>query len=105
MAQPLPAPRCGHTAGPIIAVLLAAALLLGQAWAQSSGGPYEIPRYSIHAGGQTSSGGDFTLTASPGQAEAAPVSAEGAPYTLTGGLLARGRLLESNTGIFSDGFE
>ena len=99
------ASRPQHAGALTVALVLALAALPPTSLAQSSGGIYEITRFSVHAGGRTSSGDVYTLVGSPGQAEAAPVSALATGYSLTGGWLARGARLPPAGELFSNGFE
>lgn len=90
---------------PAMLVALACSIPAATPQAQSTGGNYEITRSSVHAGGRTSSGDVYTLTGSVGQTEAAPVSAQGSEYSLTGGWLARGSRLPPDGALFANGFE
>ena len=87
-----------------IAALLA--LGAGTAFAQSSGGSFEIRRHVVAGGGGTSAGGAYTLSGTVGQAEAAPAAA-GGPYTLGPGFWspAAGSGPPQVDPIFSNGFE
>jgi hypothetical protein len=63
-----------------ILVVLALFLLAGTALAN---GPYELLWYSISGGGSPSGGGQYTLSATVGQAAADSMS--GGQYSLSGG--------------------
>lgn len=103
--QHLPAHPPQHAPALTLALVLICVSAPAESLAQSAGGSFEITRFSVHAGGRTSSGGDYTLVGSPGQAEAAPVSALATGYSLTGGWLARGARLPSADPLFANGFE
>jgi hypothetical protein len=66
-----------------IAVLLSVLFLLGIPVFGMSGGPFEITWSTIDGGGQTSTGGSFSLTGTIGQADAGMMSGGG--YDLLGG--------------------
>lgn len=66
---------------------LALLLLAGSAWA-ASGGPYEVSWYAVAAGGGTSTGSDYTLGCTAGQAAAGVMA--GGEYRLAGGFAAGG---------------
>ncbi len=87
----------------VVTVLLAASSL---ALAQSSGGAFEITHSTIDNGGGRSSGGQFTLTGTIGQADASLQSANGGQFQLTGGFWANDVITPPpDELIFSDGFE
>lgn len=73
-------------------------------WAQS-GGPYEIRKSTIDAGGGHSSGGVMQLRGTIGQPDASLQTASGGNYSLTGGFWAAGEVAPPVGRIFSDGFE
>ncbi len=85
----------------VIALLAASSLAL----AQSSGGAFEITHSTIDNGGGRSSGGQFTLTGTIGQADASLQAASGGQFQLTGGFWVSGALVPPDELIFSDGFE
>ena len=69
---------------PITLVLLAAAILgAGAAFAQTGGG-YDLTWSTIDAGGGSSTGGDYQLAGTSGQADAG-AALSGAGYSLSGG--------------------
>lgn len=66
----------------IVALILASATMMSMTWAQE--GPLDISWYTIDGGGTTaSSGGDFTLGGTTGQADAGISS--GGIYAVRGG--------------------
>jgi hypothetical protein len=69
----------------ILLVLLALGLIVSSSWGQ-----YEISWYTIDGGGGRSSGGDFTLTGTIGQPDAA--YSAGGNYELLGGFWPGGPL-------------
>jgi hypothetical protein len=71
-------------------VVFAICLLLFSHTLAQSGGDYEISWSTIDGGGGTSSGGDYVLTCTIGQPDAAAVS--GGKYELLGGFLPGGPL-------------
>ena len=70
------------------------------AFAQSSGGDFEITSFTIDNGGGQSSGGDFVLTGTIGQHDASSTLSTGADFLLAPGFWAR--VIDR---IFADGFE
>jgi len=87
--------------------LLATAAMIGSAsiaWSQSAGGPYEVTKHTIDNGGQRSEGGDFTLTGTIGQADAAP-AATGGNFSLQSGFWTAKPSGPLDELMFSDGFE
>ena len=84
---------------------LIATLFATTAWAQSSGGDFEITSHTIDSGGGRSSGGDFELTGTIGQPDASVQSASGGDFQLTGGFWANGVVTPLGELLFSDGFE
>lgn len=77
-----------------------ALVICGYALAQSSGGGFEISSYTVDNGGGQSSGGNFILTGTIGQHDAARIASSGNSYLLAGGFWAK-----AIDRIFSDGFE
>ncbi len=75
------------------------------AFAQSSGGDFEITNHTIDNGGGTSTGGDFELTGTIGQHDASLQTATGGDFQLTGGFWANGVVMPPGELLFSDGFE
>lgn len=73
-------------------------LLLGLVFSQSFA-QYEIKRYSINSGGQTSTEGAYQVSGSIGQVDASNILI-GGNYTLNGGFWH-----ENNDLIFKNGFE
>lgn len=71
-----------------IGLLAVATFAAGAALAQSGGG-YDLTWSTIDAGGGTSTGGGYTLSATIGQPDAG-ASLSGGGYTLDGGFWARG---------------
>ena len=89
-----------------ILTLLAALLVTAApsiSLAQSSGGDFEATKSTIDNGGGTSSGGDFSLTGSIGQHDAATQSSNGGDFSLASGFWASAQPPQNT--IFSDGFE
>ena len=78
-------------------------LLCAVAGAQSSGGPYAIPRQSIDAGAVRADSASYAIEASIGQPDAAP-KMQGPIFSLRGGLLAREVPAGVDT-VFANGFE
>ena len=74
----------------------------GYAFAQSSGGDFEILSSTIDSGGGFSAGGEFSLTGTMGQPDAGRQKSTGGDFALAGGFWAN---LHINNQIFSDGFE
>ena len=77
-------------------------LITAIAFAQSSGGDFEITKSTIDGGGGTSSGGDFTVTGTIGQPDANPQISTGGGFALTGGFWADATIIDL---IFKDSFE
>lgn len=73
-------------------------LFLGLVFSQSFA-QYEMRKYSINSGGQTSTGGSYQVSGSIGQADAS-MELTGGNYSLNGGFWH-----ESNDLIFKNGFE
>ena len=80
-----------------IAVLTTAA-----AFAQSSGGNFEITKSTFDNGGGTSSGGNFSITGTIGQADANRQTSTGTDFSVAGGFWANAAVVDA---IFKDGFE
>jgi hypothetical protein len=88
------------TAVALIGVALAGSLLAGQ----PTGGDYVLIKNTIDGGGGSSAGGDFELTGTIGQPDAASQTASGNEFALAGGFWAQiGNLVIEL--IFEDGFE
>lgn len=68
----------------------------------SSGGPYQVDRYTVDAGGGESSGDSFTVTGTIAQHDAGELLT-GGPYDLQGGFWPGLRNLDGM--IFRDSFE
>ena len=77
-------------------------LAVASAFAQSSGGDFEITKNTIDSGGGLSSGGLFSLTGTIGQPDANQQIATGGEFSLSGGFWANATI---NDVIFRDGFE
>ena len=75
-------------------------VLSGLAFAQQSGGDFEITSSTIDNGGGTSVGGEYSLTGTIGQPDANPQTSAGGQFLLAGGFWASATDL-----IFKDGFE
>ena len=87
--------RCILGVSTALAILLACSVL-----AQSAGGDYEITKQTIDSGGGDSSGDDYQLTGTIGQADANAQSSAGGEYAVTEGFWAR-----ADDFLFSDEFE
>lgn len=83
----------------ILVVLLCASAF---AFAQSSGGDFEITNSTIDNGGGTSTGGKFSLSGSIGQHDAYHQISSGGEFALAGGFWANAFI---NVVIFKNGFE
>ena len=83
----------------ILVVLLCAS---GFAFAQSSGGDFEIIKSTIDSGGGTSLGGAFSLSGSIGQHDANHQLSSGGEFALAGGFWVNAPI---NDVIFKNGFE
>jgi hypothetical protein len=70
------------------------------ALAQFSGGDFEITRSTLDNGGGVSTGGEFSLTGTIGQADASSRPSSGGGFSLAGGFWAK-----VTDVIFRDGFE
>lgn len=92
--------RANRTATALALLLSAAA---GSAAAQSSGGPYAIPRQSIDAGAVRAESATFRVEGSIGQPDAGP-SMQSTNYSLRGGFMVR-ELPATGESVFADGFE
>ena len=77
-------------------------LITAIAFAQSSGGDFEIVKSTVDNGGGTSVGGDYSLTGTIGQPDANHQISTGGGFTLAGGFWANATV---NDVIFKDGFE
>ncbi len=73
----------------------------GLALAQSSGGVFRLKAHSIDGGGQRSSGGNFAVTGSVGQADAGTHA--GGSFVLRGGLWPA--LSRNDDLLFRNGFD
>ena len=71
--------------------------------AQSSGGDFEITKYTIDGGGGQSSGDGFSVTGTIGQADASVEPMSGGGFTVAGGFWPDDSELPDL--IFSNGFE
>jgi hypothetical protein len=71
----------GGKSGPLLTV--AAILLLGSV-AIAANGSFDLSWWTVDGGGGTSSGGDYTLTVTAGQAEVGALM-QGGAYELAGG--------------------
>ena len=80
-------------------IALAACLL------SASAGAYDLPRYTVDAGGGTVAQGVYSVSGTLGQADADPLQpVPGGKYTLTGGFWFP--VDDTRTGgVFRDGFE
>jgi len=85
-----------RTTIPGLALLAAGAV----AFAQSSGGDFEVSRSVVADGGATSTAPAFELTGSIAQPEADPAQSVGGEYALAGGFWGR-----ATDAIFDSGFE
>jgi len=84
----------------VIGLTLAGTVLAGQ----PTGGDYVLIKSTIDGGGGSSAGGDFELTGTIGQPDAASQTASGNEFALAGGFWAQiGNLVIEL--IFEDGFE
>jgi len=89
-----------------LVLCLSATLLPALSDAQrSSGGEYTITCHTIDNGGTESSSGIFRLAGTLGQVDAAPQSAEGEQFRVSGGFWAKGSTPFPIDALFSDGFE
>ena len=70
--------------------------------AQSSGGPYELTKHTIDGGGGLSTGGEYALHGTIGQADAEYLDAPG--YELQGGFWG-GCPPQADDGIFTSDFD
>jgi hypothetical protein len=89
--------------GSIVGISLMTTVLLpfsNDLQAQSSGGDFTITKNTIDNGGGTSSGGDFSLVGTIGQANANRTVSSGDGFLLAGGFWAK-----VNDGVFKDSFE
>jgi len=86
----------------VLAVIGLVLLASAGALAQSAGGDFEITKSTIDGGGGTSTGGDFSLTGTIGQADASPVISTGGDFALAGGFWASAEILDL---LFKDSFE
>lgn len=77
-------------------------LVMASAFAQSTGGDFEIIKNTIDSGGGVSTGGAFSLTGTIGQPDAYQEVAKGGEYSLAGGFWANATI---NDVIFKDSFE
>ncbi len=68
-----------------------------------SGGEFNIKKSSIDAGGGNSSGGDFAVAGTIGQADASSVISGGA-FSLTGGFWTKKPVIREDM-MFKNGFE
>jgi hypothetical protein len=84
------------------AASLMSLLTAGLAFAQLSGGDFEITSSTIDGGGGVAAGGDYSLHGTIGQADAGTSVLAGGDFTLSGGFWTVGPDGEL---IFSDGFE
>lgn len=80
-------------------------LVCAASFGLSLGGDFEIVQSTIDSGGGRSAGGDYTLTGSIGQADAASTAATGGDYRVSGGFWANDIVVPSVDALFSDGFE
>jgi hypothetical protein len=85
-----------------ILVVSAGIIISAGVFAQSAGGDFEITRSTIDGGGGTSTGGDFSLTGTTGQADAGQHSSSGGEFSLAGGFWTGTGIEEL---IFKDSFE
>lgn len=79
--------------------------LLATSASSMSGTPadFSIEWYTIDGGGGTSTGGEFSLSGTIGQHDAAPLAAQGGDYALVGGFWGGGVPISDE--LFRDGFE
>lgn len=91
----------------LTALCAVALALASHGRAQSSGGPYSLPRASIDGGGRASNGGSYRLYGVVGQADSgAEPLLIGGDFALRGGLLAvSASTVVPTDAIFDDGFE
>ena len=87
----------------IIAALSTLTILIAAiAFAQSSGGDFEITKSTINGGGGISSGGNFSLIGTIGQHDANPQISTGGEFAHAGGFWANVTVIDM---IFKDSFE
>ncbi|MEM9529827.1 MAG: hypothetical protein AAGA23_02790 [Pseudomonadota bacterium] len=70
----------------------------------STGGSYAITRHTVDSGGGESSGGEYRLAGTAGQAESGQVSTGGS-FALRSGFWASGEITPPTGAIFRNGFE
>lgn len=98
-------PKAHVRVAALVLVLLLASASAGfaQTVTPPAGGPYVMTRQVVSAGGERSSGGNYVLNATVGQATADPEAASGGAYRLRGGFhIATQPLAEE---LFANGFE
>ena len=87
----------------IIPALFALTILITAiAFAQSSGGDFELTKSTIDNGGGTSSGGGFSITGTIGQPDANRQTSTGVGFSVAGGFWADATVTDV---MFKDGFE
>lgn len=87
----------------LLAASVAAGILVADAGAQSSGGPYRIERSVVAGGGASLGGGAFELSGTVGQGATAALSAAG--FGLDGGFWRHAANDGSTDLIFANGFD
>ncbi len=85
-------------------IAAAMALYAGFALAQSSGGPYAIPRQSIDGGAQRASSSTYAISGSIGQADAGPAMS-GPTFAVRGGFHVAAPSAPLPDPLFANGFE
>jgi len=88
-------------------MMVVVALLFGTGFASalSTGGDFEIHSQTVDNGGGLSSGGNFSVNGTFGQADASPQKATGGNFEMAGGFWANTFILDLLEVIFIDGFE
>lgn len=85
-------------------VVLSLVVAAPATFARAEGGNFKLTKSTIDNGGGSSSGGEFTLTGTIGQADASGPTASGGGFRLSGGLWP-GSIAEPPGVLFSDSFE
>jgi len=85
---------------PVLSILTI--LIAAIAFAQSSGGDFEITKSTFDNGGGTSFNSEFSITGTIGQPDANRQISKGGGFALAGGFWANATVIDL---IFKDGFE